>query len=214
MAVTDWLAEGLPGRAAKTVEVYRDALRPILAVTGKISLRDLTVQHVRTALAKMAVPHSTPTLQKAHNCLTRALRHAEGRDLVRRNVSALVDTPRGREGRPSQALMLEQAAALLEAAEDSRLHAHIVLCLLTGVRSEEARALTWDHVDLDAGTISAWRSVRVHGDTKTTGRVGRCGSRRSLSRHYRDRCGAKPRNASTRGSCGGSMAWCSPPPWG
>jgi hypothetical protein len=26
-AVADWLDEGLPGRAAKTVEVYRDALR-------------------------------------------------------------------------------------------------------------------------------------------------------------------------------------------
>jgi len=35
MAVTDWLAEGLPGRAAKTVEVYRDALRPVLAVIGR-----------------------------------------------------------------------------------------------------------------------------------------------------------------------------------
>ena len=167
MTVTDWLAEGLPGRAAKTVEVYADALRPVLAVIGRIPLRDLTVQDVRTALAKMAVTHSTPTLQKAHNCLTRALRHAEGRDLVRRNVSALVDTPHGRQGRPSQALTVEQAAALLEAAEGSRLHAYIVLCLLTGVRSEEARALTWDHVNLDARTISVWRSVRAHGDTKT-----------------------------------------------
>ena len=149
------------------MEVYRDALRPVLAVIGRIPLRDLTVQDVRTALAKMAGTHSTPTLQKAHDCLTRALRHAECRDLVRRNVSALVDTPRGREGRPSQALTLEQAAALLEAAEDSRLHAFIVLCLLTRVRSEEARALTWEHVDLDAGTIAVWRSVRAHGDTKT-----------------------------------------------
>jgi hypothetical protein len=61
-AVADWLAEGLPGRAAKTVEVYRDALRPVLAVVGRISLRDLTVQDVRTALATMAVTHSTPTL--------------------------------------------------------------------------------------------------------------------------------------------------------
>ena len=42
-----------------------------------------------------------------------------------------------------------------------------MLCLLTGVRSEEARALTWEHVDLEAGTISVWRSVRAHGDTKT-----------------------------------------------
>ena len=77
-----------------------------------------------------------------------------------------MDTPHGRQGRPSQALTVEQAA-LLEAAEDSRLHAYIVLCLLTGVRSEEARALTWDHVDLDTRAIAVWRSVRAHGDTKT-----------------------------------------------
>ena len=167
-AVADWLADGLPGRTAKTVEVNRDSLRPLLVVIGTIPLKDLTVQDVRTALAKMAATHATRTLQKAHNCLTRAVRHAEGQDLVRRNVSALVDTtPRGREGRPSQSLTLEEAGALLEAAEESRLHAFIVMCLLTGVRSEEARALTWQHVNLDAGTIMVWRSVRAHGDTKT-----------------------------------------------
>src|SRR4029077_20369177 len=165
--VGDWLGEGLPGRTVKTVEANRDSLRPLLAVIGRIPLKDLTVQDVRTSLKKMAATHSTRTLQKGHNCLTRAIRHAEGQDLVRRNVSALVDTPRGLEGRPSQALTLDQAAALLEAAESSRLHAFIVLCLLTGVRSEEARALTWEHVDLDAGTISVWRSGRAHGDTKT-----------------------------------------------
>jgi integrase len=166
-AVADWLDEGLPGRTAKTVEANRDSLRPLLAVIGTIPLKDLTVQDVRGALKKMATTHATRTLQKAHNCLTRALRHAEGQDLVRRNVSALVDTPRGLDGRRSQSLTLTEATALLEAAESSRLHAFIVLCLLTGVRSEEARALTWEHVDLEAGTISVWRSVRAHGDTKT-----------------------------------------------
>jgi len=186
MAVTDWLAEGLPGRAAKAVEVYVDALRPVLAVVGRTPLRDLTVQDVRAALATMAVTHSTPTLQKAHNCLTRALRHAEGRDLVRRNVSALVDTPHGRQGRPSQALTVEQAAALLEAAEESRLHAYLVLCLLTGVRSEEARALTWDHVDLDTRAIAVWRSVRAHGDIKTNR------SRRTLRQGGGAVAGARP----------------------
>jgi integrase len=134
--VADWLDEGLPGRSAKTVEVNRDSLRPLLAIIGTIPLRDLTVQDVRTALKKMAATHVTRTLQKAHNCLTRAVRHAEGQDLVRRSVSALVDTRRGREGRPSRSLTLTQAGALLEAAEGSRLHAYIVLCLVTGVRSE------------------------------------------------------------------------------
>ena len=80
-AVAHWLDEGLPGRTAKTVEVNRDALRPLLAVITTIPLKDLTVQDVRTALSAMAATHATRTLQKARNCLTRAVRHAEGQDL-------------------------------------------------------------------------------------------------------------------------------------
>ena len=36
-----------------------------------------------------------------------------------------------------------------------------------GARSEEARALTFYHADLETGTVLVWRSVRAHGDTKT-----------------------------------------------
>jgi predicted nucleic acid-binding protein len=51
-AVAGWLDEGLPGRVAKTVEANRDSLRPLLAVIGRIPLKDLTVQDVRTALRR------------------------------------------------------------------------------------------------------------------------------------------------------------------
>jgi integrase len=166
-AVADWLADGLPGRTAKTIQTNHDALKPLLAEIGLVRLAELTAHDVRSALTAMAARYSTRTLQKAHNCLTRVIRHAEAHDLVRRNVSVLVDTPEGQPGRPSQSLTLEQATALLAASARSRLHAFIVLCLLTGVRSEEARALTWDQVDLEAGTVAVWRSVRAHGDVKT-----------------------------------------------
>jgi integrase len=45
-----------------------------------------------------------------------------------------------------------------------------VLSLLTGARTEELRALTWSRVNLDGNrpTIDLWRSVRAHGDTKTS----------------------------------------------
>ena len=33
-----------------------------------------------------------------HNALTRAIRHAEARDLVGRNVATLVETPKGQSG--------------------------------------------------------------------------------------------------------------------
>jgi integrase len=39
---------------------------------------------------------------------------------------------------------------------------------MTGIRTEEARALRWDHVNLDGASIAVWRSVRLGGDTKTS----------------------------------------------
>jgi integrase len=45
-------------------------------------------------------------------------------------------------------------------------YTYLVL-LMTGIRPEEARALRWDHLDLDAGTVGIWRSDRAGGDTKT-----------------------------------------------
>jgi integrase len=88
----------------------------------------------------------------------------------------LCEIPIGQPGRPSKALTLEQAEAVLTAAETSPLCAYIVLSLLLGARTEELRALTWEHVDLvgqpDAQpevlpSIAVWRSVRADSDTKT-----------------------------------------------
>jgi integrase len=95
--------------------------------------------------------------------------------LVGRNVAMLVGTPKGQAGRPSKSLSLEQASALLAAAEGTRMHAYIALCLATGIRTEEARALRWENVNLGdpdarppvSASAAVWRSVRAHGDTKT-----------------------------------------------
>jgi integrase len=89
---------------------------------------------------------------------------------VKRNVALLCDVPRGTAGRPSKSLTLAQAADLLTAAQrQPAIYAYIVLSLLTGARTEELRAFTWSHVDLDGKppSVQLWRSVREGGDTKT-----------------------------------------------
>jgi integrase len=192
-AAQDWLAHGLDGRSAKTVTKNQNVLEPILKVIGARKLRDLTTADVRQALAAMAAGYSTAAVSMGHLALKRAIRHAEASDLVSRNVATLADTPKGREGRPSKSLTLDQAAAVIAAArtlpvtelrpglKDVRrpaelMHAYIVLSLLCGLRTEEARALRWAHVDLDGDPaasppvpphVAVWRSVRVHGETKT-----------------------------------------------
>jgi integrase len=180
-AIDDWLAEGLSGRSERTLILYRDGVRPLTDKIGSKPLRKLTAADVRSALAGLSTQLSTRSLQIAHNCLVRAIRHAEADDIVGRNVAALVRPPAGREGRPSKALTVDQARALVKAAagylgsqqdgrenaKPYRLHAYVVLLLTTGIRPEEARALRWDHLDLDAGTVAVWRSDRTGGDTKT-----------------------------------------------
>ena len=141
----------------------------------------------------MAARYSTAAVSMGHLALKRTIRHAEANDLITRNVATLADTPKGQPGRPSKSLTLDQAIAVITAArtlpvmelrpglKDVRrpaelMHAYIVLSLLAGIRTEEARALHWTHVDLDGDPaasppvpphIAVWRSVRTHGDTKT-----------------------------------------------
>ena len=174
-AADDWLTEGLAGRSAKTIKKNENVLAPILTTIGARRLRELTAGEVHQALTAMAARYSSAAVVMGHNALTRAIRHAEARDLVGRNVAMLVDTPKGQAGRPSKSLSLAQASALLAAAEDTRMHAYIALCLATGIRTEEARALRWEHVDFGdpaasppvPASAAVWRSVRSHGDTKT-----------------------------------------------
>jgi integrase len=145
----------------------RYALQPVLDVIGAKPLRKLTASDVRVALETVAVNNSTRTVVIAHNALVRAIRHAEANDLVRRNVASLIRPPQGRAGRPSKSLTPVQTMAVLEAAQKYRTYAYVVLSLTTGIRTEEARALRWEDVDLGNGAVAVWRSVRSHGDVKT-----------------------------------------------
>jgi len=136
---------------------------------GEVKLRELTAGDVQETLDALAGRLSTRSLQITRLCLERAIRHAEVRDLVGRNVAALIKAPAGRAGRPSKSLTLEQAQDLLRAAVGSRPYAYVVLSVTTGLRTEELRALRWNEVDLDldAGTVAVYRAVRVTADTKT-----------------------------------------------
>ncbi|GAA3771322.1 site-specific integrase [Streptomyces chiangmaiensis] len=176
-AVNDWLAYGLASRDPRTVEKCTTmSQKHVIPALGARKLRDLSAEDVDRWLAVKAKILSTRTLQEVHSCLNRSVKRAMARDKVKRNVVELCSVPQGQPGRPSKALAFAQAEAVLRAAEGSSMHAYIVVALLTGARTEELRALTWDHVFLkgkpDADPpqpphIAVWRSVRRGGDTKT-----------------------------------------------
>ena len=192
-AVQDWLAYGLNSRNKATVDKLSSLAQiHIVPALGARKLRELTADEVDRWLAAESKSVSTRTLQDLRSILRRAITRAQARDKVKRNVVLLCELPKGRTGRPSKSLSLDQTEAMLASAETfatagplAWLCPYVVVSLLTGARTEEMRALTWTHiVALDQGSgkwrpvsevgwdherfaIHVWRSVRTTGDTKT-----------------------------------------------
>jgi integrase len=171
-AVEAWLMHGLVGRDPNTVANRTSLARThVIPGLGKRRLAELTAEEIDSWLADKTKTLSTVTLERLLSILRHSIRRAQARDLVKRNVALLCDLPKGQPGRPSKSLTREQAESLLRAAGDSpTMNAYVVVSLLIGARTEELRALTWSRVNLDGSppTIELWRSVRAHGDTKTS----------------------------------------------
>ncbi|MGY4644417.1 site-specific integrase [Cellulomonas sp. URHB0016] len=171
--IEQWLELGRSTVSDKTREGNWDSyLIYIKPKLGGRRLKDLRPDEVDRWLLDLTPFLSTSSIKQVRSVLRRSIERAVRRGLAERNVVDLCPPPKGRPGRLSKSLTLEQASDVLAKTATHHMHVYIVLSLLVGVRPEEARALAWDRVHLDVqGTIPAhievWRSVRFGGDTKT-----------------------------------------------
>ncbi len=178
-----WLADVLPTRVeAGTVEGYRWAIEKHLAPgLGTIRLVKLTPEHVERFLLAKSSTLGRASLVRLRAVLGQALRWAEKRSYVARNVASLADLPAvtkaPKEGR---ALSVDEARALLEAARPHRLHALWLAQLSLGLRPGEAAALGVDDVDLEAGVVHVRSSLRWTDGRPTLEAPKTSRSRRSL----------------------------------
>lgn len=169
-AVEDWLKYERSNVGEKTKEgneeQYRLHIAPYL---GGRRLKELRPAEVDEWLLRISSDLSTSTLKQVRAVLRRSINRAVKHGLVERNVVELCPAPKGRPGRPSKSLSLQQASDVLDLTRSHHMHPYIVVSLLAGLRPEEVRALRWDRVHLDDSVpyIEVWRSVRAGGDTKT-----------------------------------------------
>ncbi|MPZ99500.1 MAG: tyrosine-type recombinase/integrase [Dehalococcoidia bacterium] len=165
LTVGAWLDTWLRDEAAPTVRprtlvqyqtIVRLHLRPAL---GHIKLRALTPSQIRKYEAdKVAGGLSPRSVQNHHIVLRRALEVATRYQYVDRNVARLVSAPRA-ERHESRPLTRDEATRLLTAAAGHPLEALFVLAASTGMRRAEVLGLTWQHVDLDAGTVRVEKTL-------------------------------------------------------
>lgn len=178
-AVGDWLAYwrattlAASDRKESTRDLYGNLSRRHLEVApfGAIHLDRLKPSDVEALVLSMRAKTkgdpprralSDSTIRQTYTVLRSALDGAVRDGLLARNPAAAVKRP-GVERREARHLDSGAVAAVLAAAAESRHHAALTLIAATGLRKGEALGLSWDRVDLAAGTLKV---------TATLGRIG------------------------------------------
>lgn len=176
-----WLATVVDGRVGSdnTRSNYAQIIRVHIApALGVVTLGDLTAEMVDKLLSAKADEGLARThVARIRTILADALRHAERRGLVIRNVAALAVMPRTKPPTTRRSFTPDEARALVRAAQGERLEAMVVLGLATGLRPGELTGLLWSDTDLDAATPT----ITVSGAMKRgpDGRVSRGTVKRS-----------------------------------
>lgn len=123
-AVEDWLKYERSEVVKKTrdgnEEDYRNHIKPHI---GGRRLKDLRPGEVDRWLLQLSEQLSTSALKQVRSVLKRSIDRAIKHGYVERNVVDLCKAPRGRVGRPSRSLTLDQARAVLTATTEHPMHA-------------------------------------------------------------------------------------------
>jgi integrase len=171
LSVAEYMRLWLRGPAKKNVRPstharYEQLGRKhiISSSIGKLKLGKLTAVHLEALYdLKLEEGLSPRTVNYVHVTISKALKHAVRKDLIRRNVASFAEAPQP-DGPEISPLNANQAAAFLRSVSESgdRLEALYVLALSTGMRRSEILGLMEDDLDLDVGTLQIQRGLTVH----------------------------------------------------
>lgn len=129
----------------------------IVSTIGKRRLDQLTPADIRAVSTAITVENSTTTASRYHGTLMRMLKAAldEGHDVPAR---VLAVRPRAVAVTDRQAIPLPDVLSMLKVASTLPHGSRWLAAFLQGMRQGECLGLTWDQVDLDAGTLTvSWQ---------------------------------------------------------
>ena len=168
-------------KSRNTRENYGWAVREhLIPALGAKKLVALSADDIDGMLeTKAAEGLGSSSLRRLVTVLRKALRDAERRGKLQRNVAMLVDVPETHR-RQARSLVLDEARSLLLAARGDRLEAAWWLGLCLGLRPGEIFGLCWDQLDLDAGVLHVVGALKREGSSLILGDVKTERSRRTL----------------------------------
>jgi integrase len=170
LTVEAWLRQWLDGNAADrvgetTLPGYRSKMELyVIPAIGRVRMDKLSPEHLDRMYAAMRkAGRADATVPQTHRILSRALKVAHRYNKVSRNVAALIDAPPV-PTTEVDGLSPTEVTAVLETIAGQEWESRWLAAVVLGMRQGECLGLGWEHVDLDAGTITVERALaRVTG---------------------------------------------------
>ena len=158
----EWWLEHVdkPSVRLSTYESHSRRLRQhIIPALGHHVLRKLSPDHIQILYTQKLKEGYTPgTVGILHGILHKALQDAVRRRKIPFNPADAVTSPQSMSS-PGQALTVDQAQHLLEAARGYRLEVLLVLAVVTGMRRGELIGLKWQDIDFEKRALQIRRTV-------------------------------------------------------
>jgi integrase len=156
-----WLETKAHSLKPRTLFDYRSECdRYIRPALGNLPLQNVTPHRIQQVLNGFQAEGHARVARQVYRRLSQALDLAVRWDWLAVNPCRKVDNP---VYRPKRKVMwsVDQMRAFLEGTRDHWLYPLWVTAVGTGCRLGELLALTWDDVDLSAGTLSVTKSVQT-----------------------------------------------------
>lgn len=127
---------------------------------GHVRITKLTPEQVERAYNQLQLEgHTAGGVRAVRTVFRIAMREAEKKGFVTRNVAALADGPKAKK-REKDPLTIAEVKAIRARMTNDRLMALFFVGLALGLREAEAFGLRWRDVDLDAGTLQVSKQIQ------------------------------------------------------
>ncbi|MEA2581352.1 MAG: hypothetical protein QOE83_2244 [Actinomycetota bacterium] len=156
-----WITDHAPGRVRpRTLASYEQKIRHVNRILGNVTLVRLTATQVETAFNQLSEEgHSPGGVQAIRRVFRAAMKEADRKDLVVKNVVALADGPKV-EDKAKDPYTLDEVRAIRRAMDGDRLFALFFVGLALGLREGEAFGLRWADIDLHEGLVRIRQQVQ------------------------------------------------------
>ena len=178
-----WLREYVrPNLRPRTAEGYETIVRKhVQPALGHIRLTDLSPRRIQSYYVALTDRLSAQTIKHHHTLLHRAFEIAITWELLDRNPTQRVRTPKP-EPSPARTLSAEEVRRMLRAVQQTDYHMPIHLALYAGLRRGEILGLRWQDVDWEANTLNIRQTLsHVRGQGYIWGEPKSEGSRRTIA---------------------------------